>query len=269
VLALLDEHGDEAKLLAGGQSLLPLLNFRLARPAVIVDLSLVPDLSATERVDGWIRVGAMARQREVELSPLFAEDCPLVPMAIRHIGHFQIRNRGTIGGSLAHADPAAELPAVALALGAEFEARSTQGPRTIAAEEFFDGPFTTALRPDEVLLEVRFPVSRGRRVAFAELARRRGDFAMAGVAVALGLEAGSRRVTSVALACLGLGPNAVRLRAAEMELEGKDLGPETMARAAGAASAEVSPFTDLHADEEYRRHVAGVLVTRVLVEAAA
>jgi len=269
VLALLDEHGDEAKLLAGGQSLLPLLNFRLARPTVLVDLSLVPELATLDREDGVIRVGAMVRQRDVELSPLVAEECPLLPMAIHHIGHFQIRNRGTMGGSLAHADPAAELPAVALVLGAEFEVRNSQGRRSVPAAEFFDGPFTTALGPQDVLTEIRFPARAGGKVAFAELARRRGDFAMAGMAVALELERDSRRVASVALAGLGLGPTALRLAQAESELIGNDLELETIARAAGAASNEVSPFTDLHADEDYRRHVAGVLVKRVLTEAAA
>jgi len=268
VLALLDEHGDDAKLLAGGQSLLPLLNFRLARPTVMVDLSLVPELATVAHGEGVIRVGAMVRQRDVETSGLFAQECPLVPMAIRHIGHFQIRTRGTIGGSLAHADPAAELPAVALVLGAEFEIRSSQGARTVPAPEFFDGPFTTALGPQGVLTEVRFP-TRTARVAFAELARRRGDFAMAGVAVALELEEDSRRVASVALAGLGLGPTALRLAVAESELLGKELEPVAIALAADAASSEVSPFTDLHADEDYRRHVAGVLTSRVLSEVAA
>ena len=168
-LSLLAEHGDEAKALAGGQSLMPLMNFRLARPSVLVDLALVEELRGTGRRDGELVVGAMVVQRRAERDTDVETACPLIPAALRHVGHLQIRNRGTVGGSLAHADPAAELPAVALATGATMVTRSVRGDRTIPAAQFFPGPFMTALEPEELLVEVRFPVRDPSRTAFTEL----------------------------------------------------------------------------------------------------
>jgi carbon-monoxide dehydrogenase medium subunit len=265
VLELLTRHGDDAKVLAGGQSLIPLMNFRFARPGVLIDLGRVEGLdSITEERDG-VRVGAMVRQRDAERSEPVARACPLVVEALRHVGHVQIRNRGTVGGSLAHADPAAELPAVAVALDARMEAIGPDGSRTIAAGEFFEGPFTTALRPDELLLSVVFPSTSGRRTAFAEIARRAGDFALAGVAAAITVNG---TVRDVSLAALGVGPAATRLSAAEEAVRGRSLEPAVLQEAASAASAEVSPFDDVHADAEYRREAVGALVSRVLVAAS-
>ena len=261
---MLAEHGDEAKLLAGGQSLVPMLNLRLARPSVVVDLAGVSGLAGMDRADGRLLLGPMTRQRAVETSAAVATACPLLAEAIRHIGHVQIRNRGTVGGSLAHADPAAELPAVAVALGAEMALRSARGERVVPAEEFFDGSFTTVLQPDELLAEVRLPVTEGRRTAFVELARRTGDFAIVGVAAAVRFQPGSRRVTEAGMAALGVGPIPVRLHDAEAVVAGSDLDDAALSAASAAAMAAVSPVTDVHADAGYRRRLVGVLVSRAL-----
>lgn len=267
-LDLLTRSGDEAKVLAGGQSLVPLLNFRLARPSVLVDLNWVPELTGVEREDGILRVGAMVRQRTAELSSE-VEACPLIGWALRHVGHLQNRNRGTVGGSIAHADPAAELPAVAVATAAEMVARSPRGERTIPAGEFFQGPFTTAMAWDEILTEVRFPVTGGSRVAFVELARRSGDFALGGVAAVVRFADGSPSVEDVSLAALGMAGEPRRLRGAEEAVRGREMTDEVLRDAAAAASREVDPFTDAHADAAYRRELAGVLVTRALREVRA
>lgn len=264
VLALLAEHGDEAKLLAGGQSLVPLLNLRLARPYVVIDLAAVDGLARIEQVDGLLVLGPMTRQRVMETSTALAAACPLLVEAIGHIGHVQIRNRGTVGGSLAHADPAAELPAVAVALGAEMVVRSTKGERVVPAQEFFEGPFTTTLQADELLTEIRMPVTEGRGTAFTELARRTGDFAIAGVAAVVRFQPGSRRVAEAGLAALGVGPTPIRLRDAEAAVVGSDLSGASVSAAAAVAMAAVSPVTDVHADEDYRRRLIGVLVSRAL-----
>jgi aerobic carbon-monoxide dehydrogenase medium subunit len=264
VLALLAEHGDEAKLLAGGQSLVPLLNLRLARPYVVIDLAAVDGLARIEQVDGLLVLGPMTRQRAMETSTALAAACPLLVEAIGHIGHVQIRNRGTVGGSLAHADPAAELPAVAVALGAEMVVRSTKGERVVPAQEFFEGPFTTTLQADELLTEIRMPVTEGRGTAFTELARRTGDFAIAGVAAVVRFQPGSRRVAEAGLAALGVGPTPIRLRDAEAAVVGSDLSDASVSAAAAVAMAAVSPVTDVHADEDYRRRLIGVLVSRAL-----
>jgi carbon-monoxide dehydrogenase medium subunit len=268
-LDLLAQAGEDAKVLAGGQSLVPLLNFRLARPSVLVDLNWVGELTGLERGDGVLRVGAMVRQRAAELSPEADDACPLIGRALRHVGHLQNRNRGTVGGSIAHADPAAELPAVAVATGAEVVARSGRGERTIPAGEFFQGPFTTALAWDEILTEVRFPVTGGARVAFVELARRSGDFALGGVAAVVRLADGSPSVEEVSLAALGMGGEPRRLRGAEEAVRGREITDQVLREAAAAASREVDPFTDVHADAQYRRELAGVLLTRALREVKA
>jgi aerobic carbon-monoxide dehydrogenase medium subunit len=264
VLALLAEHGDEAKLLAGGQSLVPLLNLRLARPYVVIDLAAVDGLARIQQVDGLLVLGPMTRQRAMETSTALAAACPLLVEAIGHIGHVQIRNRGTVGGSLAHADPAAELPAVAVALGAEMVVRSTKGERVVPAQEFFEGSFTTTLQADELLTEIRMPVTEGRGTAFTELARRTGDFAIAGVAAVVRFQPGSRRVAEAGLAALGVGPTPIRLRDAEAAVVGSDLSGASVSAAAAVAMAAVSPVTDVHADEDYRRRLIGVLVSRAL-----
>ena len=187
----------------------------------------------------------------------------LIPAALRHVGHLQIRNRGTVGGSLAHADPAAELPAVALATGATMVTRSVRGDRTIPAAQFFPGPFMTALEPEELLVEVRFPVRDPSRTAFTELARRSGDFALAGVAAVVTFD-GLERVAEAGLAGLGVGVTPIRLTSAETAIVGRELTEDAIAAASAAASAEVEPMTDVHADEKYRRHLLGVLLGRAL-----
>lgn len=250
-------YGDEAKPLAGGQSLLPMMNFRLARPAILIDLERIPGLDRIHAEDETLEVGAMARQAEVGRSAEVRRHVPLVGDALRHVGHHQIRTRGTIGGSLAHADPAAELPAVALLLDAEMRARGPDGQRVIAAERFFEGPFTTALADDELLVSVRFPLGTADASAFEEISRRSGDFAIVGVV-------GSRVADQVRLVGFGLGWVPLRLRAAEGVLSGAALSEATIATAAEAAQAEAEPMSDVHADADYRRDALGTLVRRVV-----
>jgi carbon-monoxide dehydrogenase medium subunit len=262
--------GDEdAKALAGGQSLVPLMAMRLARPSCLVDLNPIPGLGYV-RLDGdRVSVGALTRNRELERHPELRRRCPMVAEAVEQIGHVAIRNRGTVGGSLAHADPAAEWPALALALDAQLEARGPSGVRTIEADDFLVGPFTTALAPDEVLTEVRLRLPSARAgTAVLELARRHGDFAIAGVAAVLELDQGGA-VADVRLALIGVGETALRARSAERLLRGSPASDEAIAGAAAALDQEVHPTGDLHGSAEYRRHLAGVLVRRALRRARA
>jgi aerobic carbon-monoxide dehydrogenase medium subunit len=255
--AILAEHGDDAKVLAGGQSLIPLLSLRLARPTVLVDLNGVAGLASIE-VDGATTIGAMTRHRTVERSQDVAARVPLLAAAVPYIGHAAIRNRGTIGGSVSHADPAAELPAVALALDAVFTATSAKGgTREIAAVDFFDGYFTTTLAPDEILTSVTFPnAAPGTRVSVQEMARRHGDFAM--VAAAVSVADGDARI-----ALINVGDRPVRAVEAEAALNGGAAADEV----AAIATRDLEPVSDLHASSAYRRHVAGVLVRRAIEEA--
>jgi carbon-monoxide dehydrogenase medium subunit len=267
VLSLLAEHGDGAKVLAGGQSLVPLMNMRLARPEHLIDLNRVAELGALEARDGWLTVGAMTRQRTVEQSALVAERWPLLVEAIRFIGHSQIRNRGTLGGSLAHADPAAELPAVAAALEAEFVIQGPQGERTVAADDFFVTYLTTCVAPDELLVAVRFPPPPdGARPAFQEVARRHGDFALAGCAGLVALdEAGV--CTTARIALFGVGPGPHRAREAEQLLQGQKPSRALLEAVAQRAAADLDPDADLHASAEYRKEVGAVMVRRALASA--
>jgi aerobic carbon-monoxide dehydrogenase medium subunit len=265
VLAALAEHGDEAKALAGGQSLLPLMNFRLARPSVLIDLQLLGSLRGIERSEDDVVVGAMTRQADAERSAELTATCPVVGQALGWVGHLQIRNSGTVGGSIAHADPAGELPAVALALDAEMVVKSASRRRLIPAAEFFVGPFTTALEPDELLTHVRFPATPGARTVFLELARRSGDFALAGVCA---VNRGTTENARVALAAIGVGGTPVRLTAAEAAVDGRALSDEAVREAGEAASAAVEPPSDFHADGAYRRELLGVLVRRALRQVA-
>jgi len=258
---LLGELGDEAKVLAGGQSLVPMLALRLAVFDHLVDLRGLAGLRGIEERDGRLWIGARTTQAEIGRSPHVAEAAPLLTRATPLIGHFQIRNRGTIGGSLAHADTAAEYPAVALALDAEIEARSPSGTRTIPATGFFTDIYTTDLAPDELLTGISFPV-RGERCGHAieEFARRRGDFAVAGTAVAVELDESSR-VRRCAIAVLGLGPTPCRVTRAEDELTGAavaDIEPQEVGRLA-MAELDAIP-ADLHGSAGYRRRI-GVTVT--------
>lgn len=267
VLEALAEHGDEAKLLAGGQSLVPLLAFRLARPGVIVDLNRLEGLDRVELDESTLTLGALARQRTIEHLPGLAERCPMIVEAIRLIGHVAIRNRGTVGGSIAHADPAAEWPGLALALDAELEVASARGTRTVPARDFFVSYFTTVLQPDEMLTQIRVPLPNGRSGScFLELARRHGDFALAGVGalVTLGDDGGA---ADVRLGLIGVGDRPVRPAAAEAVLRGRIPDDDAIGEAAAAVAAEIDPTGDVHASEEYRRDLAVVLVRRALTTA--
>ena len=266
-LELLDRHGEDARPLAGGQSLVPLLNLRLARPAVVVDLNRVAGLSELAEADGGLRIGAMVRERTVELSPLVRERSPLLAAALPLIGHFQIRNRGTLGGSIAHADPSAELPAVAVALDAEMAIESKGSERTVAAGDFFVSDFTTRLEPTELLTEVRYPAwPSGRGWAIDEVCRREGDFAMVGAVAALGVtEAGACENPRVVL--FGVADKPVRLGNVEAALAGRALDRDALDEASALASRDVDPTADVHASAEYRREVAGTLTRRVLAAA--
>ncbi len=263
-LDLLAELGDEAKVLAGGQSLVPLLNFRLARPAHLVDLNRIADLAYVRAWDGGLAIGAMTRQRALERDHAVVERAPLLAQAVPHIGHVQIRNRGTIGGSLAHADPAAELPAVIAALDGQLVVRSSAGERVLGADAFFLTYLTTALQPDELLVEVRVPgLPAGAGTAFLELSRRHGDFALVGVAAALVL-AGDGRCRDARLALTGVGASPVRGRTGEAALRGQVPSDRLLREVGRLVAAGLEPDSDLHASAEYRRDVAGVLVERAL-----
>jgi len=267
-LALLASHDDDARVLAGGQSLVPLLNFRLARPGHVVDIGRVAGLGELRETPDGLVVGAMVRQSRAERAPAVAARCPLLAAALPWIAHPPIRARGTICGSLAHADPAAELPAVAVALDATFVAASTRGRREIAAADFFQAHLTTALRPDELLAAVRFPAAApGTGAAFHEASRRRGDFAMAGVAAQVTVEDGAIADTRICVS--GVAGVPLRCTGSEQALLGSAADPAALRRAADAALDILDPTDDLHATAGYRKHVAGVLLRRAVAEAYA
>ncbi len=264
---LLAEHVDQASVLAGGQSLIPLLALRLARPEVLIDINGIDELSGVSTTDGWVAVGAMTREYVAEESETVADAVPLLAAALPLIGHEAIRSRGTIGGSLAHADPAAELPAVARALDAEFVVRGQSGERVIPAAGWFEGYLTTSRRPDELLLEVRFPTAgRGTGISFQEVARRHGDFAIVGLAASLTLSEGA--ISDARLAFAGLSDVPVRAAAAEDLLVGETPSAELFEEAARRATGDVDPPADLHGSSDYRKKVAAALVRRGLREAA-
>jgi len=269
VVRLLDEYNGEARILAGGQSLIPLLNFRLVRPEVLVDIAGVEGLGSLTVEDGTLRIGATVSQRTVEGSDLVERVCPLLTQALPQVGHLQNRIRGTVVGSLAHADPAAELLAVALALDAVMVARSAGRKRLIPARDFFLGPFTTALEPNELLTEVRFPTGSDRSVALLEVSPRSGDFALVGVAATMALGAG-RTVRKATLALFGVAGVPIRLDEVEALLAGQPV-TEAMIEEAGRMSTRMADndLGDVHADAGYRARVAGELVRRALVEMSA
>jgi len=266
-LALLAEHGFDAKPLAGGQSLVPAMNFRLARPAVLVDLNRIPGLASIEPADanGGLRLGAMTRQRAAERSALVAEHASLLAEALPLVAHPQIRNRGTVGGSLAHADPAAELPAVAVALGARLLAARAGGrERWIPAADFFTGLMATALEPDELLVAIEIPPPAPRTGwAFRELARRHGDYALIGVAAGVTLD-GAGRCADARVVLLSAGERPVAAAGAAATLAGAEPGAEAARAGAEAAAAEADPPGDIHASADYRRQLIRVLVRRAL-----
>lgn len=259
----LSRYGADARLLAGGQSLVPLLNLRLSAPAVIVDLNRAADLAYIREENGRVRLGAMTRQRAIEFSPLVKERLPLLAEATRWVGHLPTRTRGTIGGSLAHCDPAAEYPAVAAALDAELVIRGAAGERAARARDFFLGFMTTALQPGEMLLEVRMaPQAPNAGWAFEEFSRRHGDFAIVGIAATVIVK--GDRCASARLAACGAAPTAIRLRSAEEILERGGVGDRYIDDAAARAAELVDPVADLHASAEYRRHLTRVLTRRAL-----
>ena len=269
-LAALDQHGYDAKLLAGGQSLIPVMNFRLAQPAVIVDLNGVSELGHLQRNEaGGLRLGAMVRQRMLELDETIAALAPLLHEAMPHVAHTKIRNRGTLGGSLAHADPAGELPVITVALEARFCLRRLGGERWVSAEDFYQGLFMTALEPEEILVEVAIPPLPAQTgYAFLEVARRHGDYAQAGVAALVTVD-GEGVCRQARLVYLNLGeiPRAA-YRAAALLID-QPLSPELIAEAANqAAQEEIDPTADIHATVAYKRHLAEVLGRRALQQAA-
>jgi carbon-monoxide dehydrogenase medium subunit len=267
-VSLLDANQFDAKLLAGGQSLMPLLNMRLTRPALLIDLARIPGLDSVREESGALRIGAMTRQRAVELSETVRVKLPLLHAGVLHIAHPQNRNQGTIGGSLAHADPAAELPALALALDAEFTTAGPGGSRTVGAREFFVTYLTTCLEPSEILTEVRWPLlPRGTGWSVQELARRHGDFALAGVIATVTLDA-SGRCSEARLVLFGVGATPLRMSAAEQMLVGQTPDERRFADAGHAAAGAIEePLSDVHADAEYRRSLAAVMAKRALSEA--
>jgi len=267
-LGLLQSYRDEAKVLAGGQSLVPLMNFRLAQPHNLIDLNGVQGLDRIEIDDRTLSLGAMVRQRDVERSPLIAERVPILREAIEQVGHPAIRNRGTVGGSLVHADPAAELPLLSIALDATFHLRSARVSRSVAAKNFYQGYLLTDIAPDELLVAIDFhlpPADSG--WCCTEIARRHGDFAIVAAAVLLGCGR-DRRIDFARVALGGVGPAPLRMIAVEQALLGERAGAELFRGAGDVAAQAVDPPADIHASASYRRHLTGVLVRRALATAA-
>jgi aerobic carbon-monoxide dehydrogenase medium subunit len=256
-----------AKALAGGQSLVPMMNFRYVIVDNLVDLAAIDDLRAIAVADGRLRIGAMTRQRDLEVAPEIAQHCPLLAAALRHVGHRQTRNRGTIGGSLAHADPAAELPAVCAVYDAVIHVASVRGMRQVPFREFATGYMTTALQHDEMIAIIELPLWRlGSGFGFHEFARRHGDFALAGAAALLDIGEGNV-VRRAALALFGVAPTPLRAYAAEAKLMGQPIDAAAIS-AAAAAPWHTEPMADIHAGAEYRRHLGQVLSVRALTDAA-
>ena len=268
-LVHLAEYGYDAKVLAGGQSLIPMMNFRLAQPSVIVDINKINELSYIRaNEDGGLRIGAMARHNQVEHSSLIADRAALIFEAMPHIATVQVRSRGTFGGSIAHADPSAELAAVSVALEGSFLLRNQRGERWVPANEFFVGLFTSVLEPDELLIETKFPPLPERTgCALVEVARRSHDFALVGVAAVVTLDK-DNLCQRVRLILLSVGDGPVEAHQAAEMLKGKELTAESIRAAAEtAAKKDIDPGSDIHASAEYRRHLAGVLSRRALVKA--
>jgi aerobic carbon-monoxide dehydrogenase medium subunit len=267
VFDLLARHGDEARLLAGGQSLVPTLNLRLSAPALLIDINALDELAGIAVDDGGLRIGALTRQRTVEESDEVARHAPLLKMAMPYIAHPAIRNRGTIGGSIAFADPAAELPACAIALGARIELRGADGARQVEAAEFFRGLYETDLRPGEVVTAVTIPPCAGYRSAIAELARRHGDYAMVGLAAHARLD--GRTLADPRLVFFGVGARSMQAHAAGAALEGSEVDDATVQAAQKALADGLEPIGDLQASAATKLHLARVLLARVLRQLAA
>ena len=262
-VASLADGGGDAKIIAGGQSLVPMLNFRLLRPSVLIDINRIGDMAFIEEAGKKIRVGALTRHYQLETSPVIARHLPVLASAMTHVAHLAIRNRGTIGGSLSHADPAAELPMMALLLDAELHIASASGKRTIAARDFFVGALTVDLARDDIVTEIvlpKLPPKTG--WGFEEVARRSGDFALAAAAATLTLSAGV--ISQARIALTGVGATPVRAAEAEALLVGHALESGLINRIIDAVRAAIEPDTDLHASSDYRRHLGGVLAGRAV-----
>jgi carbon-monoxide dehydrogenase medium subunit len=269
VLDLLTEHGDEAKLLAGGQSLMPLLAMRLARPSHLIDLNRISGLDSIDDVGDRVSFGTMVRERAAESSELVREKVPVLAAALPYIGHVAIRNRGTIGGSLAHGDASSELPAVALVTEAEMVLRSATGERTVSAADFFQGHFTTALNDEELLIEVSMPSTPARTGwSCIEIARRPGDFALVGAAAMIRLD-GTGTIAEGRVALFGVADTARRMSGAESTLAGVRPSEEVLRAAAADAASDLHPASDVHGSGSFRRRLAEVVVRRALTAAAA
>jgi aerobic carbon-monoxide dehydrogenase medium subunit len=267
-VALLGSRDGDAKALAGGQSLVPMLAFRLSQPALLVDLRKLADLRGIRISDNGVTLGAMVRWREIEDDARLATAHPLLKAAIAHVAHYQIRNRGTVGGSIAHADPAAEMPGIAMTCDAEIAVVGQSGARVIAAADFFQGALTTALAIDEIIVEVRLPAwPKARRWGFQEFARRRGDFAMAAAAVFYDQDEGGK-ARNAHVGVVGVADRPLRLPTAENVLNGQIIDEATIAKAEAATSASVDPQDDIHASGAYRRALVGTMVERALKHAA-
>jgi aerobic carbon-monoxide dehydrogenase medium subunit len=259
---LLDRYGDDGRILAGGQSLVPALNMRLATPRAVIDINRLPGLDDVRLAPEGLVIGALTRQEALERSALVREHAPLLAAAVPHVGHAAIRARGTVGGSLALADPAAELPACAVALDATIRVGSRRGSRSVAAADFFRGVYTTAVGPGEVVTEIVVPPAPGWRAGFQELARRHGDFALAGLAARLRVE--GRAVREARLVFFGVGTRPVRARGAETALAGRSADAPALTAAGRALERDLDPPGDIHASPALRRHLAGVLLARVI-----
>jgi carbon-monoxide dehydrogenase medium subunit len=267
-VALLAQHGGEAKAISGGQSLMPMLNFRLTSPAMLVDLRRISELHGVDIQLAGTRLGARTRWCDIEKSSALAAAQPLLCAAIAHVAHYQVRNRGTVGGSIVHADPAAEMPGLSVALDAQLRLVGAQGERMVPAAEFFTGPLSTVIESDEVLVEVLLPAwPAARRWGFQEFARRRGDYALAGAAVWYDLDSNGS-IINAHIAIIGASDRPRRLPTVESLLNGRKPDAASFAAAAQVTSAAVDPMTDVHASAEYRRALAGTMVERALSDAA-
>jgi aerobic carbon-monoxide dehydrogenase medium subunit len=268
VVSLLADHGDESKVLAGGQSLIPLLALRLASPSVLIDLNRVTSLDYLDSGGHVLKIGALTRHRAVEKLAGLEENCAMVSDAVELVGHVAIRNRGTVVGSMTHADPAAEWPALALALDGEFDVVGPNGARTIPADSFFVTYLTSALEPEELVTEVRLTLPTGRvGSSFVELARRHGDFAVAGTGAVLSLSK-SKTIEDARIVLIGVGPTALRARDAEQILVGRDANTDAFEEAAELVQQTIDPTGDIHGSSEFRREIAKVLTRRALISAA-
>ncbi len=266
-LAVLKEHGGDAKIIAGGQSLMPLINLGLAQPTLLIDINGIKSLDFIEQRDGFLTIGALTRYRTAERSDLLKRACPLLAEAIPQIGDQQVRNRGTLGGSISHADPVGEVPTVATALGAIMHVEGPNGPRDIPASEFFVTYLTTALSPDELLTEIRFPVlPAGTGASFQELVRRKGDFAIVAAATTITLNADGT-CSDVRIGLAGGGATPLNTGAASAVLVGKKPTPELLVEAAHAACVGIDPESDVIASADYRRDMAPIITRRALTQA--